>query len=54
MILEAKTDYPIMVDDSVDYVYNDKNWVNEFKSTNFYKEFTVSPLSEINKAISKF
>lgn len=54
MILEAKTDYPIMVDDSADYVYNDENWINEFKNTNFYNEFTVSPLSEINKAISKF
>lgn len=54
MILEAKTDYSIMVDDSADYVYADKTWVNEFKNTIFYKEFTVSPLSEINKAISKF
>lgn len=54
MILEAKTDYPIMVDDSADYVYNDENCINEFKNTNFYNEFTVSPLSEINKAISKF
>lgn len=53
-IANASVDYPIMVDDSADYVYNDENWINEFKNTNFYNEFTVSPLSEINKAISKF
>ena len=52
-IANASVDYPIMVDDSADYVYANKNWVNNFKYTDFYKNYTISPLQEFNVGLLK-
>ena len=35
------------------YVYNDENWINEFKYTDFYKNYTISPLQEFNVGLLK-
>ena len=47
--------YPIMVDDSNDYVgIPELKIPNEYKDTNLYDEYTISPVAEIIKALQQF
>ena len=47
-------DYPIMVDDSNDFVGDESyGFTNKFKATDYYKDYTISPLTEIIKALKQ-
>ena len=47
--------YPIMADDSNDYVgLPELEMPNEYKDTNLYNDYTISPLTEIIKALQQF
>lgn len=47
-------DYPIMVDDSNDFVGDESyGFTNKFKATSYYEKFTISPLTEIIKALKQ-
>ena len=47
-------DYPVMVDDSNDFVGDESFGIqNKFKSTQYYNEYTISPLVEIIKALKQ-
>lgn len=47
--------YPVMVDDSNDFVGDiSYGFENKFKSTDLYSKYTISPLTEIIKALKQF
>lgn len=46
--------YPIMVDDSNDYIGNPiYKIINDYKSTELYNDYTISPLTEIIKVLKQ-
>ena len=48
---DGEENYPISADDSKDYYYDNSDFVNDYKTTTYYANFTISPLKEFTSKV---